>query len=209
MKSINKKRNYPTTWDKAYHIYPSESFDNQFHGYQHTPKPILKYDRITDSEGLRRAYDQGDFYVHGKTMFIAGSHTHRDWFDDATKIPAWGDLRNSDRYQKVLAEFENQGQIDTVVGHSLGGSVSLELQKNYPDRNLKSRTYGAPVMDLLGSESENVDRYRNWFDPFSALDRGAKKSIKWNVFDSASLTHDYSNIADKVATWDYVPEEEE
>ena len=209
MKSINKKRNYPTTWDKAYHIYPSESFDNQFHGYQHTPRPILKYDRITDSEGLRRAYDQGDFYVHGKTMFIAGSHTHRDWFDDATKIPAWGDLRNSDRYQKVLAEFENQGQIDTVVGHSLGGSVSLELQKNYPDRNLKSRTYGAPVMDLLGSESENVDRYRNWFDPFSALDRGAKKSIKWNVFDSTSLTHDYSNIADKVATWDYVPEEEE
>jgi pimeloyl-ACP methyl ester carboxylesterase len=142
-------------------------------------------------------------------MFIAGSHTHRDWFDDATKVPFWGDLRNSERYQKVKTQFEDQGQIDTVVGHSLGGSVSLELQKNYPDRNLKSRTYGAPVMDLFGSESENVDRYRNWFDPFSALDRGAKKSIKWNVFDSASLTHDYSNIADKVATWDYIPEGEE
>ena len=96
-----------------------------------------------------------------------------------------------------------------MVGHSLGGSVSLELQKNYPDRKLKSRTYGAPVMDLLGSESENVDRYRNGFDPVSVFDRGAKKSIKWNVLDSGSLTHDYSNIADKVATWDYVPEEEE
>ena len=42
-------------------------------------------------------------------------------------------------------------------------------------------------MDLLGSESENVDRYRNWFDPVSIFDRGAKKSIKWNLLDSGSF----------------------
>ena len=136
-------------------------------------------------------------------MFIAGSHTARDWFDDFTKVPAWGDVRDSERYQKTLEEFKNQGQIDTVAGHSLGGSVSLELQTNYPDRVKNSRTYGAPVMDLLGSESENVDRYRNWFDPVSIFDRGAKKSVKWNVLDSGSLTHD------QVKTWDYVPEGEE
>ena len=195
MKSISKKRKATT-------------FDNQFHGYQYEAKPKLKYDPITDSEGLRRAYNQGDYYVHGKTMFIAGSHTVRDWFDDVTKVPSWGDLRNSERYQKTQKVFEDQEQIDTVVGHSLGGSVSLELQKNYPDRKLKSRTYGAPVMDMLGSEAENVDRYRNWFDPVSIFDRGAKKSIKWNVLDSGSLTHDYSNIADNVKTWDYVPEDE-
>ena len=210
MKSNAKKRKYgPQPFNRVYRSNPSERFVNQFHPYQGTPEPHLRLDEITDSEGLRKAYDQGDFYIHGKTMFIAGSHTKRDWFDDITKIPVWGDLRNSERYQKVLKEFENQGQIDTVVGHSLGGSVSLELQKNYPDRKLKSRTYGAPVMDLLGSESENVDRYRNWLDPVSVLDRGAKKSIKWNVLDSGSLTHDYSNIADQVKTWDYVPEEEE
>ena len=85
----------------------------------------------------------------------------------------------------------------------------MELQKIYPDRIKKSRTYGAPVMDLLGSESQNVDRYRNWLDPVSAFDRGAKKSIKWNVLDSGSLTHDYSNIAENVKTWEYVPAEEE
>ena len=172
-------------------------------------KPVLKYDQITDSEGLQRAYAQGDYYVHGRTMFIAGSHTARDWFGDFTKVPAWGDLRDSDRYPKVLEEFKNRGEIDTVVGQSLGGSVSLELQKNYPDRVKKSRTYGAPVMDLLGSESENVDRYRNRFDPVSIFDRGAKTNIKWNGLDSGSLTHDYSNIADQVQTWDYVPEGEE
>jgi pimeloyl-ACP methyl ester carboxylesterase len=184
-------------------------FVNQFHGYQQPEKPTFKYDQITDSEGLKRAYDHGDYYIHGKTMFIAGSHTARDWFDDLTKIPVWGDLKDSERYQKVLEVFKNRGEINTVVGHSLGGSVSLELQKNFPDRIQKSRTYGAPVMNLLGSESENVDRYRNWFDPVSILDRGAKKSIKWNVLDSGSLTHDYSNIGDNVTTIDLIPVEDD
>ena len=64
-------------------------------------------------------------------------------------------------------------------------------------------------MDLLGSEAENVDRYRNWLDPVSIFDRGAKQSVNWNVLDSGSLTHDYINIADNVRTWDRVPEEEE
>ena len=185
------------------------SFDSQFHNYQHKPNPELVYGSITDAEGLSKAYKHGDYYVHGKTMFIAGSHTTRDWFDDITKIPVWGDVRDSDRYQKVLKEFKNQDEIDTVVGHSLGGSVSLELQKNYPNRIKKSRTYGAPVMDLLGSEADNNDRYRNWLDPVSIFDRGAKKSIKWNVLDSGSLTHDYSNIAKNKSTWDFAPEDEE
>ena len=145
MKVNDKKRKNTTT------------FENQFHSYQHVEKPTLKYNQITDSEGLRRAYEHGDYYVHGRTMFIAGSHTIRDWFDDITKVPAWGDLKGSERYQKALEEFKNNREIDTVVGHSLGGSASLELQKNYPSRIKKSRTYGAPVMDLLGSESENVD----------------------------------------------------
>ena len=185
------------------------SFDGQFHPYQYKPKPKLVYGEITDAEGISKAYKHGDYYVHGKAMFIAGSHTTRDWFDDITKIPVWGDLKESERYRAVLKEFKDRNEIDTVVGHSLGGSVSLELQKNYPDRIKKSRTYGAPVMDLLGSEADNNDRYRNWLDPVSIFDRGAKKSIKWNVLDSGSLTHDYSNIAENVKTWDYAPEDEE
>ncbi len=72
-------------------------------------------------------------------MFIAGSHTARDWFDDFTNVPAWGDLKHSERYQKTLEEFRNQEQVDTVVGHSLGGSVSLELQKKYPGRKTEKQ----------------------------------------------------------------------
>ena len=73
--------------------------------------------------------------------------------------------------KKAYEAFQNRGEIDTVVGHSLGGSVSLELQKNFSDRIKHSRTYGAPVMDLMGSDSASADRYRHWLDPFSVFDR--------------------------------------
>ena len=37
--------------------------------------------------GLDRAYQQGDSYTRNTTMYVAGSHTARDWYDDVTKIP--------------------------------------------------------------------------------------------------------------------------
>ncbi len=64
----------------------------------------MKYEQIMDSEGLQRAYHHGDYYLHGKTMFIAGSHTEQDWFDDFTKILFLGNPRNSDKYQQILEE---------------------------------------------------------------------------------------------------------
>ena len=60
-------------------------------------------DEITDAQGLERAYADGNYYIHGDTMYIAGSNTANDWYDDATKIPVWGDLRNSTRYQAAKA----------------------------------------------------------------------------------------------------------
>ncbi len=143
MKSNAKKRKYPTTFSRAYHTYQNEGFNNQFHGYQHTAKPISKYDPNHRFRGATESIRARRLLRAWRTMFVAGSHTARDWFDDITKVPAWGDSKNSEKYQKTQKEFENQEQIDTVVGHSLGGSVSLELQKKYPDRKLKSRTYGA------------------------------------------------------------------
>ena len=110
-------------------------------------------------------------------MYIAGSHTMKDWYDDYTKTPyAIGDLRNSTRYQAAENALLDNPQVKEVRGHSLGGAVALELQKNYPDIEA-SRTYGAPVFNPLGTESNNVDRYRNWTDPVSMFDRSAVKSI--------------------------------
>ena len=48
------------------------------------PEPIQP---ITDAEDLAKAYAQGDTYKYGKTLYIAGSHTIRDWYDVFTKIP--------------------------------------------------------------------------------------------------------------------------
>jgi len=179
----------------------------------------LKGETITDKEGLERAYQQGDSYAYGNTLDIAGSHTARDWFDDVTKIPKWqnvpgglnpvtdfmnsgfgkkllgtGDLRNAERYQAAEKALKANPNIQRVIGHSLGGSVALELQKNHP--GLESRTYGAPVWNPIGGDAK-AERYRNWFDPVSVFDRSAKRSFKGNPFDSFSMTHDYGNIATK------------
>ena len=147
---------------------------------------------ISDAEGLARAYSQGDAYTHGKTTYIAGSHTARDWWDDFTKVPFWGDVRKSERYQQADRALKANPQVTRVVGHSLGGAVALEAQKRKP--GLASRTYGAPVLDPLGLDSK-AERYRNIGDPVSMLDRSAKKSIHPHPFSSLSGPHDYSNIA--------------
>ena len=176
------------------------------HVYDYSPaKPKTVKSIMNDKEGLKRAYQNGHYFIHGDTMYIAGSHTGRDWYDDFTKIPIWGDLRESERYQKAKGALLENPQVKKVVGHSLGGSVALELQKDYKHIT-GSRTYGAPVWDPLGKQSNNVDRYRNIFDPVSSLDGSAKTYIKGNPFNSWSLTHDYSNIAEKFKSKANIPE---
>ena len=38
-----------------------------------------KAEPLEDREGLQRAYQQGDSYTRNDTMYVAGSHTARDW----------------------------------------------------------------------------------------------------------------------------------
>jgi len=40
-----------------------------------------------------------------------------------------GDLTNSTRYKEAEAALKANPNIKRVIGHSLGGSVALELQK--------------------------------------------------------------------------------
>ena len=56
-------------------------------------------------------------------------------------------MRNSKRYKdadKVLKENPN---VKNLVSHSLGGSVSLELDKNNPNK-YDITTYSAPVISF-------------------------------------------------------------
>jgi hypothetical protein len=163
---------------------------------------------ITDSEGLRRAYQQGDTYSHGGTLYIAGSHTARDWLDDFTRVPFWGDSRKIFRYQQATKALAANPQTTRVVGHSLGGAVALQVQKDNP--RLASRTFSAPVWDPFGQDNIDrgygifdkaqgkpggVERYRGLGDPVSFFDGSAKTSLPgWAVL-SPSATHAYGGIA--------------
>ena len=151
--------------------------------------------RITDAEGLARAYQQGDAYTHGKTLYIAGSHTPRDWMDDVTRIPFWRPLFGGSsaihRYQ-MAQQAARATKPQTVVGHSLGGAVALQMQKETP--TLQARTYGAPVFDPLGQHPG--ERSRSRFDPVSFLDRGAKSTLDAPAAN-VSAFHSYEATASR------------
>jgi hypothetical protein len=134
-----------------------------------------------DEKGLDMAYgNKGalpgaylDRNTH--TLYVKGTVDGQDWWDDFTKVPFWGDLKDSRRHKEANAAYkyytEHGEAIDRTVGHSLGGSVALELQKN---KSIDySRTFGAPVLDLNPLHRGTVERYRHPLDPVSILDRGA------------------------------------
>ena len=186
-----------------------DSFDNQFNKPVVAKSNLPPIKRMSDSEGLSWAYKDGDTHVNNKTLYVAGTNTWKDVYDDITKVPFWGDTRESTRYRAAEKVLKENPQIENVVGHSLGGAVSLELQNQYLQRNLKTRTYGSATWDPVGNDYINswkgkdgyklpkVERYRNVGDPVSYFDSSAETSIKWFPFDNASLTHTYKNIGDK------------
>jgi hypothetical protein len=132
----------------------------------------LSIEPITDKEGLTKAYGrQSKLYTHADTLYIAGTSSIQDIWDDL-KIP-FKQTDKSMRYRNAVAALKVNPNIMNVVGHSLGGSVALELQKNFPDRKFKSNTYGAPVLSRTAADN----RFRNYFDPVSIMDRGATNSV--------------------------------
>ncbi len=149
-----------------------------------TPPIPYSIEPITDKAGLEKAYGrESKLYTHGDTLYIAGTSSLQDVWDDL-KIP-FSMTDQSMRYRKATSLLKVNSNIQNVEGHSLGGSVALELQKNFPDRKFKSNTYGAPVLSINGADN----RFRNYFDPVSILDRGAD-----NTFHMGFNTHSFVNF---------------
>ena len=149
-----------------------------------------------DEEGLKNAYNDktstGVYYdPNTRTEYVKGSVTGRDWYDDFTKLP-FGNTRDAERYQqadKAYEDLQASGTpVDRVVGHSLGGSVALEMQKNHGIP--QSRTFGAPVLDL--NSFGHPERYRHPLDIVSILDRSAT----WGPFSGVNplSTHSYEGF---------------
>ena len=154
-KFIEKRRKYkPITFSNRFKSYLQDNISNQqrirnfANAFPHQRNqrnlvdktPVLplytkRIEHITDAEGLDRAKDQEKrIYVHGNTMYLSGT----SWRNKKTGMPSlqdpWDDLkipiyktRYAQRY-KYAEEFMKQNpNIDRIVGHSLGGSVALEL----------------------------------------------------------------------------------
>ena len=136
----------------------------------------FKYN-INDEDGLKKAYnnttDKGLYYhPDNRTLYIAGTKDiPTDVLEDAL-IP-FHMVHHSTRYRTADHFLKyNSDKVDTVIGHSLGGAVSLKLNQDYRKR-FKTRTYGAPVYSYNMNTDENNLRFRSAGDPVSMFDRGA------------------------------------
>jgi len=151
--------------------------------------------RVSVNDGFDKAYNSpNSIFIDGNRMYIAGTHNLRDVWDDITKIPVWGDVRNSERYQQAEEALKNNPQIDTIFGHSLGGSVALEINKNN-DNKYKTITYGAPVLDFSFNRDPNNMRFRHPGDKISMFDTGAvneDNNTNYNLINP----HSYSGFDD-------------
>ena len=134
-------------------------------------------EEITDTTGLEKAYASGSKMYHHRsnnTLYIAGTSSIGDvmqWHDiPLHRVPETTRYKTVDRYLSSLSTDQLPSRI---VGHSLGGSVGLELSKHY---NVPATTYGAPVFDPIPRNPlHRPDRLACRFDPVASLDFGAKK----------------------------------
>ena len=115
--------------------------------------------------------------------------------DDITRIPFWrplfGGSKAIHRYQ-MAQQAARATKPETVVGHSLGGAVALQMQEEDP--RLQARTYGAPVFDPQGNNPG--ERSRSRFDPISIFDRGATSTLDAPVANVSGF-HSYEGTASR------------
>ena len=152
--------------------------------------------QISDAEGLKKAYQQPNhIYIDKHKMFIAGSKSIRDWVDNAAFIPPSLTTYHN-IYQSANDSLKQNPQVNEIIGHSAGGAVLLELEKQYPNRFNKTRTYSAPVFNPFGNEAlnENRLRFRTTFDPVAAFDNNAITINKNSL--NPFTNHSYENYFD-------------
>ena len=108
-------------------------------GTKHSPKtpiyrtPTISISNLTDREGLDKAYArEGKTYLHGDTLYVAGTHYWHDVWDDANL--AFHQTFEAQGYVDADAVLNANLQAGNLVAHSLGGSAILELQKNHQER---------------------------------------------------------------------------
>ena len=154
--------------------------------------------KISNTQGIKLAYDRDNkIFVKGNKMYVGGTTSTRDWQQNFTKLKTGG-IRDMDRYKEAKKVLLENPQVDTLLGHSMGGSVVLELNKEFKDKNYKTRTYDAPVVSLIApifgidKPTEQHKRFRMTGDLVSSLDNAAI-SYDTNTFNPVS-NHDIDRL---------------
>ena len=118
--------------------------------------------------GLQKAYDSpNNIYIEDDNMFIAGTKTWGDVFQDWIKLPL-GSTNRTQRYQDADKALQRNPQVHNIVGHSLGASVALELEKRNPELYVQA-AYGTPTV----STSRTNNRFKHPNDPVAMFDNSA------------------------------------
>ena len=116
------------------------------------------------------------------------------------KLPLDDTLNKTKRGRDADAYYRSHHEIDTVIGHSLGGSVSLALEKQYkkegnnPYGIVQSKTFGAPVISGNALGEKNPNRIRYVGDPISALDFGSITVMPSIGFRFNNSAHSYKGL---------------
>ena len=102
---------------------------------------------------MKRAYGtKYGLYQHYNKLFIAGTKDFPQDHIDDLKLPFDDTLNNTKRGRDADAYYRSHHEIDTVIGHSLGGAVSLALEQqhkqecNNPYGIVQSKTFGSPTV---------------------------------------------------------------
>ena len=132
---------------------------------------------LTDAMGLRLAYESPDgLYQNGTRLYIAGTGGGGRWlgdlYDDITKVP-FNRTNETPRFRDAKQKIEEEGNIEQIIGHSLGGAITLHLNKDY-DNKFKTRVYASPTVSFQKPDRDDDNlRIRGKYDPISILDQGA------------------------------------
>jgi hypothetical protein len=97
---------------------------------------------ITDSEGLRRAYESDSkIYVYGDAVYIAGTSSMKD-VSEWPLLPR-GRVTDTTRFKEALKVLEGlKTRPKLLVGHSLGASVAQSLGEL---TGIDTRAYATPA----------------------------------------------------------------
>jgi hypothetical protein len=147
----------------------------------------------TNEDGIAKAYaEPSGIHIQDNKLFIAGTRNFNDVMD-WSKLPI-GKFANSVIYKNAEKVLLDNPNVNMVIGHSAGGSASLQLEHDYPNKTLTSVTYSAPVFSIadvkqvIGNQSDKPLRFFHPGDLVSSMDMNAQPIFKAPKYNTDLIT---------------------